>query len=188
MIHIRPYQSKQQRFSSLLDNPRPYKYNALEILGEFEAQTRGTALVDGGLPPLGENCTADMVYRECFKRVALQNAKFYSRFLQNEDLVRSIVLHLEVEEGTYYVQSFLVKKFDDMTKGREKVLFTGEVPVTAAVDYKDMYVSFKLSDASAAKIRGIRTCLTNEYMHSGIREDGPKTLTRRSSCYKCSTH
>ncbi|KAL2623486.1 hypothetical protein R1flu_003691 [Riccia fluitans] len=51
-----------------------------------------------------------------------------------------------------------------------------EVPVAAAVYYEDMYVSFKLSDASAAKIRGIRTWVTNDYMHSGIREDGPRLL------------
>ncbi|KAL2630150.1 hypothetical protein R1flu_014836 [Riccia fluitans] len=42
--------------------------------------------------------------------------------------------------------------------------------------YEDMYVSFKLSDACAAKTRGIRTWVTNEYMHSGIREDGPQNI------------
>ncbi|KAL3684925.1 hypothetical protein R1sor_002947 [Riccia sorocarpa] len=266
-------------------------------------------LLTGGLPPLGEGCTADIVYRECFKRVALQNAKFYYRFPQDEELVRSIVLHLDAEGGVtlpsggtltprvfqllgltglgsaggferlHYllerawdprlvpdakrrlshtflrmvevwlldfdtnplyallhesiycqgaasnwaaqrVREELGDQFDavKVAKGGGKVLFTGEmifpwmfdelnalkplkevaeilaskedwpplynletlarntVPVAAAVYYEDMYVSFKLSDASAAKIRGIRTWVTNEYMHSGIREDGPRIL------------
>ncbi|KAL2653123.1 hypothetical protein R1flu_021251 [Riccia fluitans] len=277
-------------------------------------------LLTGGLPPLGEGCTADMVYRECFKRVALQNAKFYSRFPRDEGLVRSIVLHLEAEGGvalpsggtltprvlqllgltglgsaggferlhyllerawdprlvpdakirlshtflrmvevwlldfdtnplyallheSIYCQGAASKwaaqrireefgdEFDAVkaaSKG-EKVLFTGEmifpwmfdelnalkplkeaaeilaekedwpplydletlgsnkVPVAAAVYYEDMYVSFKLSDASAAKIRGIRTWVTNEYMHSGIREDGPRILDHLFGLLKGST-
>lgn len=39
-----------------------------------------------------------------------------------------------------------------------------------------MYVSFKLAEATAAEIKGIRMWVTNEYMHSGIREDGPRIL------------
>ncbi|BFI04524.1 hypothetical protein MPTK1_1g14320 [Marchantia polymorpha subsp. ruderalis] len=266
-------------------------------------------LLTGGLPPLGDGCTADTVYRECYKRVALQNAKFYSRFPQDEEVVRSIVRHLAEEGGVampsggiltprvlqllglsglgsaggferlHYllerawdpllvpdasvrlshtflrmveiwlldfdtnplyallhesiycqgaasnwaaqrVREELGDQFDAVkaaTNG-QKVLFTGEmifpwmfddlktlqpfkevaeilakkedwpplydmttlrnnkVPVAAAVYYEDMYVSFKLSEASAAEIKGIRMWVTNEYMHSGIREDGPRIL------------
>lgn len=51
-----------------------------------------------------------------------------------------------------------------------------QVPVAAAIYYEDMYVNFKLAEASAAEILGIRIWVTNEYMHSGIREDGPRIL------------
>jgi hypothetical protein len=56
-------------------------------------------LLTGGLPPIDNGCTADMVYRQCFKRVALQNDKFYARFPQDEEIVRSIILHLAKAEG-----------------------------------------------------------------------------------------
>lgn len=56
-------------------------------------------LLTGGLPPIHDGCTADAVYCACYKRVALQNAKFYQRFPQDEEIVRSVVLHLANLEG-----------------------------------------------------------------------------------------
>lgn len=56
-------------------------------------------LLTGGLPPIDDGCTADAVYRACFKRVALQNAKFYKRFPGDAEIVRSVVLHLAQSEG-----------------------------------------------------------------------------------------
>ncbi|CAM6115733.1 unnamed protein product [Calypogeia fissa] len=267
-------------------------------------------LLTGGLPPLDDGCAADLVYRQCFKRVALQNEKFYARFPQDEEVVRTIALHLAKAEGggvllpsgstlsprglqllglsglgssggferLHYilerawdpvlvpgakkrlshtflrmvenwldfdtnplyailheavycqgaaskwaaqrVREELAGQFDAIqaASNSQKVLFTGEmifpwmfdelkalqpfkeaanilaekedwptlydkktlgnnkVPVAAAVYYEDMYVNFKLSEASAADILGIRVWVTNEYMHSGIREDGPRIL------------
>ncbi|KAL2233847.1 UNVERIFIED_CONTAM: Proline iminopeptidase [Sesamum indicum] len=56
------------------------------------------------------------------------------------------------------------------------VLFTGEVPVAAAVYYEDMYVNFKLVMETATQIAGIRLWVTNEYMHSGLRDGGGQVL------------
>ena len=56
-------------------------------------------LITGGLPPLDDGCTAEAVYRACYKRVALQNAKFYERFPEDEGIVRAVVLHLAEAEG-----------------------------------------------------------------------------------------
>ncbi|GAU32009.1 hypothetical protein TSUD_157980 [Trifolium subterraneum] len=69
-------------------------------------------------------------------------------------------------------------KFDAIKSAREglPVLFTGEVPVAAAVYYEDMYVNFKLSKETASQIAGIRLWITNEFMHSGLRDDGSKVL------------
>ncbi|MCD7455594.1 hypothetical protein HAX54_028759 [Datura stramonium] len=51
-----------------------------------------------------------------------------------------------------------------------------KVPVAAAVYYEDMYVNFKLSMETASQIAGIRLWITNEYMHSGLRDGGSKVL------------
>ncbi|KAI4372332.1 hypothetical protein MLD38_010575 [Melastoma candidum] len=51
-----------------------------------------------------------------------------------------------------------------------------EVPVAAAVYYDDMYVNFKLSMETASQIAGIRLWITNEYMHSGLRDAGGQVL------------
>ncbi|WOL00787.1 hypothetical protein Cni_G09500 [Canna indica] len=47
-----------------------------------------------------------------------------------------------------------------------------KVPVAAAVYYEDMYVNFKLAVETASQIAGIRLWVTNEYMHSGLRDNG----------------
>jgi len=56
-------------------------------------------LLTGGLPPIDDGCTAEAVYRACYKRVALQNAKYYKRFPGDAEIVRSVVLHLAQSEG-----------------------------------------------------------------------------------------
>jgi pimeloyl-ACP methyl ester carboxylesterase len=60
----------------------------------------------------------------------------------------------------------------------EKQLGANEVPVAAAVYVEDMYVDLDLSLQTASKIKGIRTFVTNEYLHSGIRENGGKILEK----------
>nr|XP_009405612.1 PREDICTED: uncharacterized protein LOC103988720 [Musa acuminata subsp. malaccensis] len=51
-------------------------------------------------------------------------------------------------------------------------LNNNKVPVAAAVYYEDMYVNFKLAMETASEIAGIRLWVTNEYMHSGLRDNG----------------
>lgn len=46
------------------------------------------------------------------------------------------------------------------------------MPVAAAAYYEDMFVNFQLAIAAESQIAGIRLFVTNEYMHSGLR-DGP---------------
>jgi len=48
------------------------------------------------------------------------------------------------------------------------------VPVACAVYYDDMYVDFLLTQNTLSKIKGSRQWVSNEYMHSGIRDDGGK--------------
>lgn len=50
------------------------------------------------------------------------------------------------------------------------------MPVAAAVYYEDMYVNFKLVMETAPQISGIRLWVTNEYMHSGLRDAGRQVL------------
>jgi dienelactone hydrolase len=52
------------------------------------------------------------------------------------------------------------------------------VPCAAAVYYDDMYVERIYSEESAAKIRGIKLWVTNEYEHNALRADGERVLDR----------
>lgn len=52
------------------------------------------------------------------------------------------------------------------------------VPAAAAVYFDDMFVPRELSLQTADAIRGLRTIITNEYQHDGIRVDGYNLLGR----------
>jgi len=56
-------------------------------------------------------------------------------------------------------------------------LEANEVPVAAAVYADDMYVERVFSEETAARIRGLRMWLTNEFEHDGLRQD-PDVLAR----------
>ncbi|MEU1128186.1 alpha/beta fold hydrolase [Streptomyces sp. NPDC005899] len=57
-------------------------------------------------------------------------------------------------------------------------LAANEVPVAAAVYHDDMYVDTAHSLRTAASIRGLRTWVTSEYEHDGLRAGGPHVLDR----------
>jgi pimeloyl-ACP methyl ester carboxylesterase len=53
-----------------------------------------------------------------------------------------------------------------------------EVPTAAAIYAEDMYVERELSEQTAARIRGLRSWITNEYEHDGLRANGQRVLGR----------
>jgi pimeloyl-ACP methyl ester carboxylesterase len=53
-----------------------------------------------------------------------------------------------------------------------------EVPAAAVIYANDMYVPRELSEDTAGRVRNLRTWLTNEYEHDGIRVDGARILDR----------
>jgi pimeloyl-ACP methyl ester carboxylesterase len=53
-----------------------------------------------------------------------------------------------------------------------------EVPVAAAVYHDDLYVDTAHSLRTARAIRGLRTWVTDEFEHDGVRTDGPRVLDR----------
>ena len=57
-------------------------------------------------------------------------------------------------------------------------LAANEVPVAAAIYAEDMYVERALSEETAAHIRGIRTWLTSEFDHDGLRVEPERVLGR----------
>jgi pimeloyl-ACP methyl ester carboxylesterase len=57
-------------------------------------------------------------------------------------------------------------------------LAANEVPAAAAIYAEDMYVPRAFSEATAARIRGLRPWVTNEYEHNGLRADGGRVLGR----------
>ena len=60
----------------------------------------------------------------------------------------------------------------------QEKLASNSVPGVAAVYYEDMYVEREFSEKTARRIPGIRTWVTNEYQHNGLRADGEKVLDR----------
>ncbi|MFD3309617.1 alpha/beta fold hydrolase [Streptomyces sp. NPDC058694] len=57
-------------------------------------------------------------------------------------------------------------------------LAANEVPVAAAVYHDDMYVDTDHALTTARTIRGLRTYVTNEFEHDGVRAGGPRVLDR----------
>ncbi|MDX3732926.1 alpha/beta fold hydrolase [Streptomyces caniscabiei] len=57
-------------------------------------------------------------------------------------------------------------------------LAANEVPVAAAIYHDDMYVDTAHSLATARSIRGLRTWVTDEFEHDGVRAGGPRVLDR----------
>ncbi|MFI2510443.1 alpha/beta fold hydrolase [Streptomyces sp. NPDC018972] len=57
-------------------------------------------------------------------------------------------------------------------------LAVNEVPVAAAVYHDDMYVDTAHSLETARAIRGLRTWVTDEFEHDGVRAGGPRVLDR----------
>ncbi|MEV7418844.1 alpha/beta fold hydrolase [Streptomyces sp. NPDC089919] len=57
-------------------------------------------------------------------------------------------------------------------------LAANEVPVAAAVYHDDMYVDTAHSLETARAIRGLRTWVTDEFEHDGLRAGGPRVLDR----------
>ena len=57
-------------------------------------------------------------------------------------------------------------------------LAANEVPAAAAVYYNDMYVDRELSMQTARAIRGLRTWVTSEYEHDGLRVSDGAVLDR----------
>ncbi|MBE8476511.1 alpha/beta fold hydrolase [Streptomyces justiciae] len=57
-------------------------------------------------------------------------------------------------------------------------LAANEVPVAAAVYHDDMYVDTAHSLQTARTVRGLRTWVTDEFEHDGVRAGGPRVLDR----------
>ena len=57
-------------------------------------------------------------------------------------------------------------------------LAVNEVPVAATIYVHDLYVERAFAEETAAGIRGLRTWITDEYVHNGIRADGARVLDR----------
>ncbi|MEU3252529.1 alpha/beta fold hydrolase [Streptomyces sp. NPDC006997] len=57
-------------------------------------------------------------------------------------------------------------------------LAANEVPVAAAVYHDDMYVDTAHALTTARAVRGLRTWVTDEFEHDGVRAGGPRVLDR----------
>ncbi|MFF3736801.1 alpha/beta fold hydrolase [Streptomyces sp. NPDC002566] len=57
-------------------------------------------------------------------------------------------------------------------------LAANEVPVAAAIYHDDLYVDTAHSLGTARAVRGLRTWVTDEFEHDGVRAGGPRVLDR----------
>jgi hypothetical protein len=57
-------------------------------------------------------------------------------------------------------------------------LAANEVPVAAAIYFNDMYVPTEFSVPTGQAIRGLRTWVTSEYEHNGLRVSNGAVLDR----------
>jgi pimeloyl-ACP methyl ester carboxylesterase len=57
-------------------------------------------------------------------------------------------------------------------------LAVNEVPVAATIYVDDLYVERAFAEETAAQVRGLRTWITDEYVHNGLRADGERVLDR----------
>ena len=58
------------------------------------------------------------------------------------------------------------------------VLASNETPAAAAIYVHDLYVPRRFSEETAIGVRGLRTWITDEYEHNGLRADGGRILGR----------
>lgn len=65
----------------------------------FAPQGLNKVLLTGGIPPIGNGCTADIVYRACFEQIIRQNEKYYKRYPQDTEIVREVVNFLSESKG-----------------------------------------------------------------------------------------
>lgn len=61
---------------------------------------------------------------------------------------------------------------------RPDVLAANQVPLAAASYVEDMYVDYNLVQETVAGVGSVRHWVTNEYKHSGIRDDGGRIIER----------
>lgn len=71
----------------------------------------------------------------------------------------------------------LLAEFDGWSRLYDiPVLQANTVPCAASIYYNDMYVERAYSEETARTIRGIKTWVTSEYEHNGLRADGEKVF------------
>ena len=58
------------------------------------------------------------------------------------------------------------------------VLSENKVPVAAAIYFHDMYVPLEFSLETAREVPNLKTWVTNEYEHNGLRADGEYILNK----------
>lgn len=60
----------------------------------------------------------------------------------------------------------------------DAVLRANKVPCVASIYCDDMYVSRELAEQTASRIGNLKTWITNEYKHDGLRESGEVVLDK----------
>jgi len=73
--------------------------------------------------------------------------------------------------------AYLLAEYDGWPRLYDtSALQANNIPCSAAIYYNDIYVERQYSEETAHNVRGIKTWVTSEYEHNGLRADGEKVL------------
>ncbi|QPK81441.1 alpha/beta fold hydrolase [Schaalia sp. ZJ405] len=97
-------------------------------------------------------------------------------FLTGEHMMRTIFDEDPTLRHLAGTANELAEKSDWNPVYLPDVLASNTVPVAAAVYYDDMFVPRELSLDTASVVPGVRTWVTNEYQHDGVRASGGKVF------------
>lgn len=126
---------------------------------------------------------ADRVLRDKFPQFnAAAAAHRGQRVYLTGEMVFPFMLDELVSLRAWKDTAHAIAKINDWpTLYNEEMLKTNPVPTAAVAYYNDLFVDFDLSMATASKIADIRVWVTNEFTHSGLRENPDRVLDTLNS-------
>ncbi|WP_026459655.1 alpha/beta fold hydrolase [Schaalia suimastitidis] len=102
-------------------------------------------------------------------------------YLTGEHMMRSLFTESPALRPFAQVVDILATRTDWNAVYLPEVLSDLDVPVAAAVYYDDMFVPRELSMDTAALMKNVRTWVTSEYQHDGLRASGSQVVEHLQS-------
>ncbi|KAK8968716.1 hypothetical protein KSP40_PGU000472 [Platanthera guangdongensis] len=92
LVYMRGVECLNQKSGHAIDNPPKKGYRE-------DDDGLKSVLLTGGIPPIGNGCSAETMYKACFEQVVHQNEKFYRIFPQDIPAICELVNFLSESKG-----------------------------------------------------------------------------------------